>query len=106
MHMQTHMHTHGQTTGTSRFIRVVFFCSLFLLPFAVTLPFACHLPGLEDGFSVLPSGSSGLHGPTSGHSILSTRTVVYLADVALRLYGFGPKVLKGHCDCVDLYMLP
>ena len=48
-------------------------------------------------FLCSPQGFSGSPEPIFGawYTNSQTRTVVYLADVALRLYGFGPEVLGG-----------
>ena len=52
------------------------------------------IPGSEDGFSAFYSERAVLHSMVQEVPGLGgLRSLVYLADVALRLYGFGPKAL-------------
>ena len=97
--MQTHTgtHTHRQTTGTSIFARVVFsvpFCCCTCSDFEFCFCFQPFLRPWRWFFCArLRVFVDQRTIPGRGIPTPKTRTVVYLADVALRLYGFGPEVL-------------
>lgn len=99
-----HANAHAHTRTDNRYIYiykggffVVPFCRCICLDFVMCL---CFHPFLRPWrwffcaflrvFLAVPDQFLGRGIPTP-----KTRTVVYLADVALRLYGFGPEVLGG-----------